>query len=94
MKQSNDLTFCTQQELDSFSSFFTQRISSYRRNTYFTQDLPMAVSLKYDTGKKKRKKQTELKHCEIFFRKYFLQVINVGADIIRYFLVALHELIH
>ena len=56
MKQSNDLTFCTQQELDSFSSFFTQRISSYRRNTYFTQDLPMAVSLKYDTGKKKKKK--------------------------------------
>ena len=84
MKQSNDLTFCTQQELDSFSSFFTRRISSYRRNTYFTQDLQMAVSLKYDTvKKKKRKKQTELKHCEIFFRKYFLQVINVGDDIIR-----------
>ena len=83
MKQSNDLTFCTQQELDRFSSFFTRRISSYRRNTYFTQDLPMAVSLKYDTVKKKRKKQTELKHCEIFFRKYFLQVINVGDDIIR-----------
>ena len=80
MKQSNDLKFCTQQELDSFSSFFTRRISSYRRNTYFTQDLPMAVSLKYETVKKK---QTELKHCEIFFRKYFLQVINVGADIIR-----------
>ena len=73
------LTFCTQQELDSFSSFFTRRISSYRRNTYFTQDLPMAVSLKYDTVKKK---QTKLKHCEIF-RKYFLQVINVGDDIIR-----------
>ena len=80
MKQSNDLTFCTQQELDSFSSFFTRRISSYRRNTYFTQDLPMAVSLKYDTVKKK---QTELKRCQIFFRKYFLQVINVGDDIIR-----------
>ena len=81
MKQSNDLTFCTQQELDSFSSFFTRRMSSYRRNTYFTQDLTMAVSLKYDTVKKK--KQTELKHCEIFFRKYFLQVINVDDDIIR-----------
>ena len=64
MKQSNDLTFCTQQESDSFSSFFTRRISSYRRNTYFTQDLPMAVSLKYDTVTKKAK-QTELKHCEI-----------------------------
>ena len=84
MRQSNDLTFCTQQELDSFSSFFTRRISSYRRNTYFTQDLPMAVSLKNDTvKKKKKKKQNELKHCEIFFRKYFLQVINVGDDIIR-----------
>ena len=56
MKQSNDLTFCTQQELHSFSSFFTRRISSYRRNTYFTQDLPMAVSLKYDTVKKKQNK--------------------------------------
>ena len=57
MKQSNDLTFCTQQELDNFSSFFTRRISSYRRNTYFTQDLQMAVSLKYDTVKKKKKKK-------------------------------------
>ena len=82
MKLNIDLTFCTQQELDSFSSFFTRRICSYRRNTYFTKDLPMAVSLKYDTVKKK-KKQTELKDCEIVFRKYFLQVINVGDDIIR-----------
>ena len=59
MRQSNDLTFCTQQELDSFSSFFTRRISSYRRNTYFTQDLPMAVSLKNDTVKKKKKKEAK-----------------------------------
>ena len=54
MKLNIDLTFCTQQELDSFSSFFTRRICSYRRNTYFTKDLPMAVSLKYDTVKKKK----------------------------------------
>ena len=80
MKQNMDLTFCTQQELDSFSSFFTRRICSYLRNTYFTKDLPMAVSLKYDSEKKKK---TELKHCEIFFSKYFLQVINVGDDVIR-----------
>ena len=80
MKQNIDLTFCTQQKLDSFSRFFTRRICSYRRNTYFTKDLPMAVTLIYDTVKKK---QTELKHCEVFFRKYFLQVINVGDDIIR-----------
>ena len=52
MKQNMDLTFCTQQELDSFSSFFTRRICSYLRNTYFTKDLPMAVSLKYDSEKK------------------------------------------
>ena len=49
MKQNIDLTFCTQQALDSFSSFFSQKISSYRRNTSFTKDLPISVSLKYDT---------------------------------------------
>ena len=80
MKQNIDLTFCTQQELDSFSSFLTRRICSYRRNIYFTEGLPMAVPLKYDIVKKK---QTEPKHYEIFFRKYFLQVVNVGDDIIR-----------
>ena len=41
----------------------------------------MAVSIKYDTVKKK---QTELKHCKIFFRKHFFQVINVGDDIVRH----------
>ena len=39
----------------------------------------MAVSLKFDS----EKKQTELKHCEIFFEKYFLDVINVGDDIVQ-----------
>ena len=53
MKQNIDLTFCTQQELDSFSPvIFTQRNCSYRRSTYFTEDLPKAVSLKYDAVKK------------------------------------------
>ena len=55
MKQNIDLTFCSQQELGSFSSFLTRRIcSSNRRNTYFTEDLPLAVSPKYDSQKKKK----------------------------------------
>ena len=37
----------------------------------------MAVSLKYDTAKKKAE------HCKIFIRKYLLQVINVGDDIVQ-----------
>ena len=40
----------------------------------------MAVPLKYDIAKKK--KQAELKRFEIF-RRYFLQVINVGDNIVR-----------
>ena len=62
MKQNIDLTFCTQQELDSFSPvIFTQRNCSYRRSTYFTEDLPKAVSLKYDAAKKR---QTELTYLD------------------------------
>ena len=59
MKQNIDLTFCAQQALDSFSSFFSQKISSYRRNTSFTKDLPISVSLKYDTVKKKQANWTK-----------------------------------
>lgn len=39
----------------------------------------MTVSLQKDTVKK----QAELKDCEIFIRKYFLQVINMGDGIVR-----------
>ena len=60
MKQNIDLTFCTQQELDSFSIFFNRRIAhTVETHILHTKDLPMAVSLKYDT----------VKNCEIFFRK-------------------------
>ena len=30
-----------------------------------------------------KKKQTELKYCKILIRKYLIQVINVGDDIVQ-----------
>ena len=77
MKQNIDLTFCTQQQLDSFSSYF------YSKNLHHTIFYKGSPNGRLSKIWHSEKKQTELKHCEVFFRKYFLQVINVGDDIIR-----------
>ena len=71
MKQNIGFTFCTHP----LPVFFLKEFD--RRNTYFTEDFPMTVSLKYDIVKKK---QNELKHCEIFIKKHLLKVINMGDD--------------
>ena len=69
MKQKIDLRFCIQQELDSFSSSFLLKEFAHTVETHILQRISqLALSLKYDTMKTK---QTELKYCEIFFRKYF-----------------------
>ena len=65
-------------QLFQFVFFFTQRICSYCRNIFYRGPPNGHLSKIWHS----EKKQTELKHCEIFFRKYFLLVINVHDDIV------------
>ena len=65
MKQKIDLRFYIQQ----LFQFFLLKEFLHTVETHFLQRISqLPVSLKYDAMKKK---QTELKYCEIFFRKYF-----------------------
>ena len=73
MKQNIGFTFCTHP----LPVFFLKEFAHIVETHILQRISQMTVSLKYDIVKKK---QNELKHCEIFIKKHLLKVINMGDD--------------